>query len=245
MYRQPPDVPRFHLSSAAGVIESRWHCAARRKTPFVNSPKHFRLTAALYCCSSYCMHVHWLLLPVASRLDNLELLQSHGPRLFPLHACMLRLLRVLITSVSSPRNNALEKLVNSSCTLLQEWVGTTCALRSYESSRDIHHAHTLWIPNPWMNVTTVPCGRLKSCSSSSNRNSSVVEDGILHTCLIVWCASRCGPAASLTSFVLIRSVLKCAHHFAYSAHSSHRSRKLRPADDELRLRTLPCTQNPY
>lgn len=129
MYRQPPDVPRFHPSSAAGVVESRWNCAERRKTPFVNSPKHFRLTAALYCCSSYSMHVHWLLLPVASRLDNLELLQSMGPRLFPLHAYTLRLRRILITCVSSPRNNALEKLVISNCTLLQEWVGTSSYMR--------------------------------------------------------------------------------------------------------------------
>lgn len=134
MYRQPPDVPRFHPRSAAGVVESRWHCAAQRlpfrmKTPFVNSPKHFCSTAALYCCSSYRMHVQWLLLPVASRLDNLELLQSLGPRLFPLHACTLRLRRILITCVPSPLNNALEKLVTSSCTLLQEWVSTSSQMR--------------------------------------------------------------------------------------------------------------------
>jgi hypothetical protein len=130
VFRQQPDVPRFHPRSAAGVVESRLHCAARRlpfrkKTPFLNSPKRFRSTVALYCCSSYSMHVHWLLLPVASRLDNLELLQSLGPRLVPLHACTLRLRRILITCASSPLNNALEKLVTSSCTLLQQWVGTS------------------------------------------------------------------------------------------------------------------------
>jgi len=207
MYRQPPDVPRFQPSSAAGVTESRWHCAARRKTPFVNSPKHLRLTAALYCCSSYSMHVHWLLLPVASRLDNLELLQSLGPRLFPFHACTLRLPRVLITSVSSPRNNALEKLVNSSCTLLQEWVGTSSHMRLAVLMKVLATSimHTL------CEFRTPECSWQpfhvadKSCSSSSNRNSSGVEDGVLHMCLIVWCDPVAGlPLLSHRSYWFVR-----------------------------------------
>ena len=134
VFRQQPDVPRFipealqELSSRVCTVRAR-RLPFRRKTPFVNSPKRFSYMAALYCCSSYSKHVHWLLLPVASRLDNLELLQSLGPRLFPLHACTLRLRRILITCVSSPLNNALEKLVTSSCTLLQEWVGTSSHMR--------------------------------------------------------------------------------------------------------------------